>query len=336
MRDFPVFDVPDRSIPEFDIPRFHVPVFMATSATMRELLRTYFQFRPALKKSTRDDYTWEVDKFLRWAGVNVSCSELSDELLAAYLEHLLKIGPATSAKKSRSTLLALWRFAYRKRLCDSFPRDVPQIPTPRLAPQAWTPDQIYRILDACSSANSYSVWNENHWKALILTIYDTSLRIGALLATPLSAFDPEMRTLLTAAEHQKQNQEQIHRLHPQTAQAIAETIDGPREKLFPWPLLRRQIWIHFRKIVTAAGLPCTRRDMFHKIRRTSYTLTHAALGGQAATDHAGHSADLSAHYLDKELWRLVSNAKSPADVIPRPSGPELRLYVDPDRSAGAG
>lgn len=313
-------------------PRFHVPLQSPGTLTVRQLIEIYRKYHPSLKRTTFYSYISELNKFEKWKGRPIKVTELSDDLLTDYLEHLVKTGPAATAKKAYNTLMALWRFAYRKRLCENSPRDVPLIAVPKSIPQAWTPDQIYRILDACDSVAPLDGWDGRHWKALVLAIYDTSARISALLQTKASQFDPDRGLLRTAAEHQKQNAEQLHQLHAETTAALLATFDGPRELLFPWPLNKERIWPHFKKILAVAELPTTRRDMFHKIRRTSYTLTYALLGPHAATEHAGHSADLSQHYLDPDLLRRFSNVQAPTDVMPRPSGPQLRVFEPPGKS----
>ena len=48
---------------------------------------------------------------------------------------------------------------------------------------------------------------------------------------------------------------------------------------------------HLKRVSTAAGLPARRRDLFHKIRKTSGTAVFVAAGGSlsAAQEHLGQS-----------------------------------------------
>jgi len=84
--------------------------------------------------------------------------------------------------------------------------------------------------------------------------------------------------------------------------------------LFPWNHRRNYLQRCFKEILADAGLPNSRRDLFHKIRRTSYTQTYIALGKDAASEHAGHTTDMSAVYLDRTKF----DRPRAIDVLPRP------------------
>jgi integrase len=73
-----------------------------------------------------------------------------------------------------------------------------------------------------------------------------------------------------------------------------------------------------RRIVESAGLPAGRRDLFHKVRRTSATAVANKLGRAAAQDHLGHSAmSVTKVYLDPSKITRVQVA----DILPRPKMP---------------
>lgn len=56
-----------------------------------------------------------------------------------------------------------------------------------------------------------------------------------------------------------------------------------------------------------------RRDKFHRLRRTSYTLVAKAFGVEAASRHAAHKQDLSRFYLDRSQIDA-----DPLQALPRP------------------
>lgn len=187
------------------------------------------------------------------------------------------------------------------------PRNVRRIPT------AWTDHQLARLLDSCRMAPHRRGWGPQHWEALSLTIYDTSLRIGALLHADVDQLDPHNCTLYIPGERQKGRDDTLQPLHPDTARKLA---DLPRcdSRLFPWPFHRRLIWQQFSVILQRAGLPATSRDKFQRLRRTSYTCVAKVHGIAAATEHAAHKSDLSAYYLDKSHL----HRPNPLDALPRP------------------
>src|SRR4029077_5622004 len=115
----------------------------------------------------------------------------------------------------------------------------------------------------CRKSKLTGRWTVQHWQALVLTIYDTSLRLGCLLSVARSLVDTDRGFLLVPGESMKGRRDELHRLHPQTCGLIAKL--APDALLFPWPKSRRAIWPDFKKIICAAGLPCTYRDLFHRL-----------------------------------------------------------------------
>jgi len=79
---------------------------------------------------------------------------------------------------------------------------------------------------------------------------------------------------------------------------------------------RSNIWREFKKILQAANLPCGRRDLFHRLRRTSATHLAAVAGIEAAEQHLDHRTPGLARstYIDP---RFMPQIKA-ADVLPRP------------------
>jgi hypothetical protein len=118
---------------------------------------------------------------------------------------------------------------------------------------------------------------------------------------------------LFRAEYSKQNADQLLKVSAETSKAI-EAIRRPEGKIFPWPHCEALIYFRLKKIFRAAGLPCGRRDLLHKIRRTCATLAHK--NGADATVQLGHSCDsvTRKHYLGTDATIQA------ADVLPRPGG----------------
>ena len=292
--------------------------------------QVYLRWRPELRAMTRKDYRREIGCFSRWLERPAVVADLCDDTVSAFVAARLESVSAATARKGLATLLCLWRLAWRRRFLNDAPRDLPEISPPRSLPRAWSAVDLDRLLDAFAAAVPRRGWGPAHWRALVLVVYDSGLRISAALSVPVAAFDARRRTICVAAAAQKQGAETEHVLHPQTVAALVAMRAAPptvgtakwgpvaRQRLFPWPVHPRKLWIWFDAVCRAADLPHGPRDKFHRLRRTSYTHVYAALGLQAATDHAGHSSDLSRHYLDRELARAVQGRPSAADVLPRP------------------
>lgn len=251
--------------------------------------------------------------------VPVLLEDLSDDLLLRFMRHLKSSGTQSerTINNKRAAIKTVWMLAFKKGLAKQ-PGVIGRYRVPKRIVQAWTVDEVGRILIACKSAPSIRGWNYRHWRGLVLTIYDTSHRIGALLKTPRSALNSRGE-LLVRAEVSKHFEDKLHVLHPETVMELSGMHQPPgNEMLFPWPLAKREIWRRFKPILKEAGLTATRRDLFHKLRRTSFTYVYAFLGEEAARDHAAHTSNVTSSYLDRELVRALRNLPSAIDVLPRP------------------
>jgi integrase len=252
------------------------------------------------------------------ANGEVSVSNLDASQIRAMMRLMVKSGRmARTVNNYRYNVLHLWRAARRygwttQPLPDK--DQCPKLKVPQRAPTAWNPEEMKRLIQQCRGVRVRRGWGPYHWEALVSTIYDTSVRIGALMKCQRSSFQPNERRLHIPGEFHKSKRDTVHQLH-QTTCDLLTTIWRPHgdNRLFPWPWHEDEIWRKFRAIVSSAGLSSTRRDMFHKIRRTSYTYVYVAHGMQAASEHASHTEDLSRFYLDTSFMPKPN----PLDALPR-------------------
>lgn len=284
--------------------------------TLAEALDHYRLHHPTLSSGACGQYAISI-RLLAKHTLKTDLSELSDDAIAMLANRLLASGRSPVTVNGRvANLLTLWRWAYKKKLCQNAPCEWDRLSVPKRLPKAWSPDEMTALLAACDAAPMRRTWGPDHWRALVLTVYDTSLRIGCLLNVPRDHLDAN-GWLSIPADLQKGKAETAQPLHPQTLHAIAQL--PMRDKLFPWPFHRRHLWNLFRSdVLTPAGLPCGRRDLFHKLRRTSYTWIDAKLGTKAASQHAAHTCDLSTVYSDPILKSKIAPQASALDVLPRP------------------
>jgi integrase len=288
--------------------------------TLRDAMREMYTRRIDLARRTLKYLEHTVNAFEKWNRGPVLLEALCDDLILLWLSALKDSGKAARTVNSlRMGVLVIWREAFRMKMVDSEPGKIPRLRVPKRAATAWTVEEVSRMLQHCDAglpnrwSRSKATWRVEHWQALILVIFDTSQRINALLAVPRRCADLERGVLLIPGEFVKNGQDQRHRLHAQTCDLIRGLPESIN--LFPWPKHRRAIWRDFRKILFAAGLPCTYRDFFHKLRRTSYSMAYRYLGPAGASAHAGHGSDLSETYLDRTLLDLPCLV----DLMPRPS-----------------
>lgn len=299
--------------------------------TLAGVLARYCRQRLDIKPRSREVMQLSVRQFERWAlsrlGRVLTLEDLTEDLLLDWMAAIKSAGRvARTVNNHRQVALTLWEFGFDEELTARAPnrRKVRKLKEPKRIPQAWTLDEMGRILHACRTRGRVVrthrrkgriLWDWRHWLALILTLYDSCHRISAILEVERSQFDPRAGTLRVRAEQVKQNADIVHTLSPETVQALEALPDDPSGKLLAWPIARPEIWRSYKKILTAAGLSATRRDAFHKVRRTSYSFVFREQGLVGASRHAGHSTDMSAAYLDPSLLEL----DDPLKALPRPA-----------------
>lgn len=288
----------------------------------------------------------------RWANAQGSpgpmpLAALGNDVVGGYLAELLEGGArAATVNSYRAKILAVWNYARRPRfkalgLAGADPPDVDRTAEVLNDPTAWRVDEVGRLLDVAAMASGHvgKVLACDWWVALVLTIYDTGLRINATMHLPAGAVDLETGGLVVSGETQKQRRGQWFRLDGQTVEALRLIDPGHAERLFPWPWDRREdgTWNgdwktlreHFKGLLRRAklikpGVP-TRKELFHKLRKTTGTYLAANAGEEAARDHLGHSSvAVTKRYEDPRLLP----ASSKVEALPRPSYQrQLRLWV---------
>lgn len=232
------------------------------------------------------------------------------------------VAPATVNKDLRH-LVALERYAYDEELLQDAPRRVRKIRTPRRLAEAWTIAEIELQLAECGrltgTIGRLGIPRSLFWTGLLLTLYDTGGRIGAVMKSACVAYDAQTRLLFLRCEVQKTSADQAVELSEEAAYCVEWLADWQYAKLFPWPwdadgkwrTLRR----HYRRILRAVGLPVTRKDMFHKMRRVNGTQVCAAAGIAKAREGLGHSHEsVTRGYVDR---RQVPQFQA-VSVLPRP------------------
>jgi integrase len=240
--------------------------------------------------------------------------DLTRDNITLVAQKIIRDGRSPStANKTISQLRALLNEAVRRGLAKH--DRLPRLKEYQRTPTAWTAEQIDRLYSVCWSQQGMigKVPARLWWVALHDLLMDTGIRAGALLELQWAHIDWDRGILLVPAEIQKDDSDQSFRLHHETLLHLRQ-IEAPARKLIlPWDRCYSVIWYRYGKILKEAGLPATRRDKFHRMRRT--TATHFEAAGGDATELLGHSSrDTTRRYLDEQIINRVH----PCDVIRRP------------------
>jgi integrase len=268
------------------------------------------------------NYRTAITAFSNSLGCAATFTNLNDDAVERFIVWRSNTGVSHSTVNGDiACLCALWRYAWKKHKVEDLPRDVDKLRVAKRLPEAWSTQQLAAILRQCARQQGTIgiAPASQFWLCLCLVLYETGLRVGALLAQPLSAFDPQTGWLIIRAENQKQLADQLFRLHPDTVPMLS-SLPRSNEMLFPVPwktavvILRNKL----RDILGEAGLPQGARDLFHRIRRTNATYVCNAGGEEKASRQMGHSsvALTRNNYIDP---RLLTNQFVASSEIPRPA-----------------
>jgi integrase len=252
----------------------------------------------------------------RWAGRTIKVSELSDELVTAFLNHLAPRRAPSTLNSMMGVLKSIWNEAWHHRLIKRRPR-LRKIRIGKRLPAAWSMDQLRILLQASRDSEGWvsgipaGAW----WYALVRFLYHTGLRIGAVRQLRTTDIDLQTGVLRVPAEFQKQKVEQTFKLEGETLKSLCEIQRWPRTLLFPWNSTKRMLYANYRAILVRAGLPVTKRDYFHRLRRTHATFLAAKLGKALASQSLGHSClSVTDRYIDPTLMPF----RSPCEDLPDP------------------
>jgi integrase len=241
-----------------------------------------------------------VRLFDRWAGRPLLLSDLSEELLRAFLKEYRRTHAGATTNSKRRHLLALWRCAWNEELLPAPPRvqRIPRARAPPTVPEAWTVREVTRILHAAAKTPGTiaGLRAADWWVSLLMVLYDTGERRRAAMA--VASQDLDLPGAAIIFRHRKT----IPRWCPLSSDTVraCRAIHGcDRPLVWPWPYSREWLDESLRHILRKAGVAFgrLRGGLFHKFKRTSGTLVEAA-GGDGAK-HTGTTRKVfEVHYLD--------------------------------------
>jgi integrase len=258
-------------------------------------------------------------QFGRTLGYPPNVEDLTEANVLRHLSRRSDVAPATR-NKELAELTALWRLAAQRKLIDTWP-DVDSEHEPERAPIAWLPDELAALLSGAAKMEGVigqvpaSTW----WTALIRVTLDTGERISAVRYARWNWIQGNW--LLVPAENRKgKTRDRRYRLGDVTMESLEELkkhgYDG--KNVFPWPYVDNYLWLKYKAVLAAAGLPSTRKHQLHCLRKTVGSAVYAAgLDPQDALDHSDRRT--TQRYLDPRFTRTQQACDVLADFLAKPT-----------------
>lgn len=279
--------------------------------TLTELLDDYYAPLRGISERTQKLYRMTIRSFGEHLGCEPTTEHLAEMPVARFLSARLRSRAPATAKKDSAQLRALWEFAARRGIVNSFPLLRP-IHVPERVPSAWTTEEMEALLESARlhPGTVSGVPAGLYFAALILTCYETGERISAVLSL---RWDDVRGDLVTfrAETRKMQTRDIVRGISPVVAEAL-EKIRRDGDLVFPWDRCKANLWRHMGLILKRAKLPCDRKSKFHRLRKTCASYAAAAgLDPQRLLDHA--SPVTTRAYLDP---RIVKTRQA-CEVLPK-------------------
>lgn len=254
-------------------------------------------------------YRRSIASFETTLGRKALVSDLTDKNLERHLWRVVKNGrsPAT-ANKDYHQLTAIWRFANRNRMIDSWP-NVKPLREPEKVPLGWLKAEVDKLVASatCEPGEVCGVRASIWWRTLLLIMLDTGERIGAVRQLVKENHIGD-HLLFPASIRKGKTRDKLYPLSKDTIASLSQLKKcGDSEFLFPWNFHYWYIYPKFSKILERAGLPTDSRSKFHRIRRTVASAV-ANTGGNpsSALDHS--NPRVTKKYLDPRIVQEKSTS----------------------------
>jgi len=271
------------------------------------------------RPNTKRLYRYSLRAFNQHLGRAAKLSDLTNDTLSTFAAWRLDAGVGKkSVNRDLFNLLALWRWLHIKGYVKNWP-DVAMETPPIRVPIALLRDEVDRMMEAIAAEDMPvgELAAPVFWRALMLVIWDTGERIGAVMAITWDRVDLDAGWVRFNAESRKgATEDNLLPIAIDTREALAELRGRSRRReglVYPWPYSGTYIYHRLGRIMRRAGLPDNRQYKFHVVRKS--VASHYEAAGGNATDLLKHSSrKVTMAYLDPRICKPVA----PMDLLFRP------------------
>jgi integrase len=315
------------------------------SMTLREFFtRHYLPRFLRTRPESVELCTTALNHLRAWLGHDPTLAEITPVALSRFIDWL-------AARPDRSVQTATKNYRHVKALCAYAAQLelMPALPRMRMADEeadeeadvpAFTLPEIEGLLGQAVGLKGETggVRDADLWVALILTLYNTALRIAAALRLRWQDYDAAQKCFHVRGNTQKTRKAQSLGITSQTAgflERLRKADAQPEDPIWPWPAdkeSQRRLCRFLRGMMREAQVTDVKGKVFHRFREACATeLKIRDLEGRlphgAATEQLGHSSERTTDdsYIAKK--RLPRKALRHCDAL------QLPLFPGEDRAA---
>lgn len=271
----------------------------------------YTLVRPHQSLKHKQDVERVVRRFIEANG-DIPVVDIHEEHIAIFIAAISqRCDSCHSLKHYLAVLKAVLNEGFQKGVIHRLPR-FPKIRVEKRIPDAWTVEQVQRLLDVVTELDGYvgpipaNLW----WKSILLAAYYTGLRISTLLNIFWFHIDLDQRYLPALSE--KTRKEQLFVIPDDLAMLMHQIRCPPRQKVWEHPYHPKWPFRSLRRIVDRTGIPAPKNlhgQLFQKMRRTCITWT-AVNDLNMAARVAGHASPETTirHYVDPRMLGAITPA----------------------------
>jgi integrase len=287
--------------------------------TLMDLFSAEYAPLRRLGQKSINCYMVSLRHFDRHLGRPGVLGDLTDLSVARFLAARERETCRATAARDRVQLLALWRYAARKRMksADGQLLDFPEVPimrAPARVPVAYTSEDVALLIrEARRFTGTISGIPEGDWwGSLLLCLWESGERINAVVHTKWREVDTAGHRITFRAETRKNQTRDLDRqISPTLAAWLSGRIQHANALVWPWDRNPCLLWRRMQGIASRARV---QYRGFHGIRRAAVSYAEAACpgAGQRLADHSS-PAITQKSYLDP---RIVPQGPNAQDLLP--------------------
>jgi len=265
--------------------------------TLAEFFTQTYSLERDITDSTRKFFLLKIVQFTRWLGHHATLDDLTSHTVNRFIAHRITERARETARGERAVLHALWKAAFDAGLKEDRPDRVRVVKRSLKPVEGWDSPEVSRLLAVATNLTGcfrgHDVERAAFWRAVILTLYDSGLRLGDLLAIDAAQLHPPSFTVIQS----KTRKPVVVTLSPSTWEEVAAIHPKRRKKPFGDVLCRRYFFDVFAELCDKAGL-AGRTKM---LRRTSGSLVERLHPGEGHL-HLGNTRQVfDQHYHIRRL-----------------------------------